>query len=75
MRVRVQWILHYNLRWLLGDLIAGITVGLVLVPQAMVRSLASCSRLRSERGESERDAKAPLLASSLPLLGVCTSLC
>lgn len=32
-----QWILHYNLRWLIGDLIAGITVGLVLVPQAMVR--------------------------------------
>lgn len=32
-----QWILHYNVRWLIGDLIAGITVGLVLVPQAMVR--------------------------------------
>lgn len=32
-----QWILHYNVPWLIGDLIAGITVGLVLVPQAMVR--------------------------------------
>jgi sodium-independent sulfate anion transporter 11 len=30
-----QWILHYNYRWLTGDLIAGITVGVVLVPQSM----------------------------------------
>lgn len=34
---RLQWILHYNTRWLIGDLIAGLTVGMVLVPQAMVR--------------------------------------
>ncbi|KAK4660947.1 Photosystem I iron-sulfur center [Podospora pseudocomata] len=29
------WIFHYNLTWLLGDLIAGITVGFVVVPQGM----------------------------------------
>ena len=30
-----HWILHYNLQWLVGDLIAGITVGAVVVPQGM----------------------------------------
>ncbi|EGV64559.1 Sulfate permease 2 [Yamadazyma tenuis] len=30
-----KWILHYNGRWLYGDLVAGITVGIVLVPQSM----------------------------------------
>lgn len=30
-----RWILSYNLTWLMGDLIAGITVALVLVPQSM----------------------------------------
>lgn len=30
-----QWILHYNPTWAYGDLIAGITVGVVLVPQSM----------------------------------------
>ncbi|KAK4182880.1 putative sulfate permease 2 [Podospora australis] len=29
------WIFHYNLTWLIGDLIAGITVGFVVVPQGM----------------------------------------
>ncbi|KAE9396190.1 sulfate permease [Gymnopus androsaceus JB14] len=29
------WITRYNLGWLAGDLIAGITVGIVLVPQGM----------------------------------------
>ncbi|BGP69227.1 Sulfate permease 2 [Rhodotorula toruloides] len=43
-----NWILHYNLRWLLGDLIAGITVGLVLVPQAM--SYARIATLPLEYG-------------------------
>ena len=28
----VNWILHYNLTWLLGDFIAGVTVGFVVVP-------------------------------------------
>ncbi|EJT96818.1 high affinity sulfate permease [Dacryopinax primogenitus] len=31
----LQWITRYNLGWLTGDVIAGITVGLVLVPQGM----------------------------------------
>ncbi|KAI1121325.1 sulfate permease [Nemania abortiva] len=35
----LQWIFHYNLTWLLGDLIAGITVGFVVVPQGMAYAL------------------------------------
>ncbi|ATY62230.1 sulfate permease 2 [Cordyceps militaris] len=31
----VFWIRRYNPRWLLGDVVAGITIGLVVVPQAM----------------------------------------
>ncbi|KAI9021652.1 sulfate transporter family-domain-containing protein [Phycomyces nitens] len=31
----VQWIHRYNLTWLVSDLIAGITVGIVVVPQGM----------------------------------------
>ncbi|GMM53013.1 sulfate permease [Starmerella bacillaris] len=31
----LQWIYRYNLTWLYGDLIAGITVGIVVVPQGM----------------------------------------
>jgi solute carrier family 26 (sodium-independent sulfate anion transporter), member 11 len=30
-----KWILRYNLQWLAGDLVAGITVGAVVVPQSM----------------------------------------
>lgn len=30
-----KWILKYNLQWLIGDLVAGITVGAVVVPQGM----------------------------------------
>jgi solute carrier family 26 (sodium-independent sulfate anion transporter), member 11 len=30
-----RWILRYNLQWLIGDLVAGITVGCVVVPQGM----------------------------------------
>ncbi|PFH60991.1 hypothetical protein XA68_18464 [Ophiocordyceps unilateralis] len=30
-----SWIRRYNVRWLAGDLIAGITIGLVVVPQAL----------------------------------------
>ncbi|KFA65182.1 hypothetical protein S40285_01483 [Stachybotrys chlorohalonatus IBT 40285] len=30
-----EWLPRYNLRWLLGDVVAGITIGLVVVPQAM----------------------------------------
>lgn len=30
-----HWILRYNVQWLIGDLVAGITVGAVVVPQSM----------------------------------------
>lgn len=30
-----HWIMRYNLQWLSGDLVAGITVGAVVVPQSM----------------------------------------
>lgn len=30
-----HWIFRYNLQWFLGDLVAGITVGAVVVPQGM----------------------------------------
>ena len=31
----VHWITRYNVQWLIGDLVAGITVGCVVVPQGM----------------------------------------
>lgn len=31
----IYWIGNYNLQWLAGDLVAGITVGAVVVPQSM----------------------------------------
>lgn len=31
----IHWISRYNLQWLAGDLVAGITVGCVVVPQSM----------------------------------------
>lgn len=31
----INWLPHYNLQWFIQDLIAGITVGCVLVPQSM----------------------------------------
>lgn len=34
-----QWITRYNWRWLVGDAIAGLTVGFVVVPQAMAYAL------------------------------------
>ncbi|GAB1316583.1 Photosystem I iron-sulfur center [Madurella fahalii] len=33
------WIFHYNVTWLLGDIIAGVTVGFVVVPQGMAYAL------------------------------------
>jgi sodium-independent sulfate anion transporter 11 len=30
-----KWILRYNVQWLIGDLVAGITIGAVVVPQSM----------------------------------------
>ena len=31
----LHWITRYNMQWLIGDLVAGITVGAVVVPQGM----------------------------------------
>jgi sodium-independent sulfate anion transporter 11 len=42
------WITRYNLGWLTGDLIAGVTVGLVVVPQSM--SYAIIATLPAEYG-------------------------
>ncbi|KIV96610.1 hypothetical protein PV10_00452 [Exophiala mesophila] len=35
----IDWIPRYNLQWLMGDCIAGLTVGLVVIPQAMAYAL------------------------------------
>lgn len=35
----LNWIGHYNLQWFLGDLVAGVTVGAVVVPQGMAYAL------------------------------------
>ncbi|KAL7788218.1 sulfate transporter family domain-containing protein [Trichoderma ceciliae] len=34
-----SWLPHYNLQWLAGDVVAGITIGAVLVPQGMAYAL------------------------------------
>jgi len=44
----VQWLPRYNLNWLLGDSIAGLTVGLVVIPQAM--AYAQLAQLSPEYG-------------------------
>lgn len=31
----IKWIHRYNVQWLVGDLIAGVTIGAVVVPQGM----------------------------------------
>lgn len=35
----LTWIRHYNLQWLAGDVVAGITIGAVLVPQGMAYAM------------------------------------
>lgn len=35
----LSWITHYNLQWFAGDLVAGITIGAILVPQGMAYAL------------------------------------
>ncbi|KAH9905743.1 sulfate permease 2 [Xylariomycetidae sp. FL2044] len=35
----LDWIFHYNLTWLGGDFIAGVTVGFVVIPQGMAYAL------------------------------------
>ncbi|KAH8654964.1 sulfate transporter family-domain-containing protein [Tricladium varicosporioides] len=42
------WIGRYNLHWLMGDTIAGLTIGFVVVPQAMAYALLA--RLSPEYG-------------------------
>ncbi|KAL8809132.1 MAG: hypothetical protein Q9223_003446 [Gallowayella weberi] len=44
----VHWIGRYNLQWLSGDLVAGITVGCVVVPQSM--AYAKLAELAPEYG-------------------------
>lgn len=34
-----RWMPHYNLTWFTGDAIAGLTVGFVVIPQAMAYAL------------------------------------
>ncbi len=43
-----SWIRRYNLGWLMGDCIAGLTIGLVVVPQAM--AYASLAQLTPAYG-------------------------
>jgi solute carrier family 26 (sodium-independent sulfate anion transporter), member 11 len=43
-----KWIMRYNLQWLIGDLVAGITVGAVVVPQSM--AYAALAELPPEYG-------------------------
>jgi sodium-independent sulfate anion transporter 11 len=43
-----KWILSYNSQWAIGDLIAGITVGMVVVPQSL--SYATLAMLKPEFG-------------------------
>ncbi|KAJ3534828.1 hypothetical protein NM208_g7383 [Fusarium decemcellulare] len=35
----LTWISHYNLQWFAGDLVAGITIGAVVVPQGMAYAM------------------------------------
>ena len=44
----LTWIPHYNVRWLAGDVVAGITIGAVLVPQGM--AYASLANLEPQYG-------------------------
>ncbi|EER35516.1 sulfate permease 1 [Candida tropicalis MYA-3404] len=44
----LKWIMHYNLRWAYSDLVAGVTVGVVLVPQSM--SYAQLAGLEAQYG-------------------------
>ncbi|CAG8930602.1 unnamed protein product [Penicillium salamii] len=44
----LHWIGYYNLQWLVGDLVAGITVGAVVIPQGM--AYAELAKLPPEYG-------------------------
>ncbi|KAJ4366281.1 hypothetical protein N0V83_007917 [Neocucurbitaria cava] len=43
-----NWIFHYNLTWLFGDVVAGVTVGFVVIPQGMAYALLA--KLPAEYG-------------------------
>lgn len=44
----LSWIGHYNLQWFAGDLVAGITIGAVVVPQGM--AYAALAKLEPQFG-------------------------
>ncbi|KJZ77866.1 hypothetical protein HIM_02503 [Hirsutella minnesotensis 3608] len=44
----LSWIHHYNLQWLAGDVVAGLTIGAVVVPQGM--AYASLAKLEPQFG-------------------------
>lgn len=44
----LTWIGHYNLQWLAGDVVAGMTIGAVVVPQGM--AYASLAKLEPQFG-------------------------
>ncbi|KAG5933726.1 hypothetical protein E4U53_000890 [Claviceps sorghi] len=44
----LSWIGHYNLQWFFGDIVAGITIGAVVVPQGM--AYASLAKLEPQFG-------------------------
>jgi hypothetical protein len=43
-----KWMFSYNLQWFLGDLVAGITVGAVVIPQVSRLLLCGNSQLTKE---------------------------
>ena len=42
----LRWFFQYNLRWLLSDVVAGLTVGLMVVPQALAYAKIANLRLK-----------------------------
>lgn len=42
----LRWLLQYNVRWLVSDVVAGLTVGLMVVPQALAYARIANLRLK-----------------------------
>lgn len=42
----LRWFLQYNVRWLIADVVAGLTVGLMVVPQALAYAKIANLRLK-----------------------------
>ena len=42
----LRWLLRYNVRWLVADIVAGLTVGLMVVPQALAYAKIANLRLK-----------------------------